>query len=68
MDTADGAPDGGDKSPTKASGNNDENDNDDQNRKRANVRKRTKTGCLSTCPPSSARFNTKGCLVSRPNC
>ncbi|KAJ3953944.1 hypothetical protein N0V92_009577 [Colletotrichum tropicale] len=62
MDTADGAPDGGDKSPTKATGNNDENDNDDQNRKRANVRKRTKTGCL-TC-----RKRRIKCDEGRPIC
>uniref|UniRef100_L2FEC2 C6 finger domain-containing protein n=1 Tax=Colletotrichum fructicola (strain Nara gc5) TaxID=1213859 RepID=L2FEC2_COLFN len=62
MDTADGAPDGGDKSPTKASGNNDENDNDDQNRKRANIRKRTKTGCL-TC-----RKRRIKCDEGRPIC
>ncbi|KAJ5009521.1 putative transcriptional regulatory protein [Colletotrichum sp. SAR 10_99] len=62
MDTADGAPDGGNKSPTKATGNNDGNDNDDQNRKRANVRKRTKTGCL-TC-----RKRRIKCDEGRPIC
>lgn len=37
----------GDKSPTKAPEHNDDNGNDDPNHKKANPRKRTKTGCLS---------------------
>lgn len=48
MDTTEVAPEG-DKSPVKASDDNEEDGNEEQNRKKANVRKRTKTGCLSMC-------------------
>ncbi|KAF6841986.1 C6 finger domain-containing protein [Colletotrichum plurivorum] len=61
MDSADVAPEG-DRSPTKPSENNEENGNEDPNRKKANVRKRTKTGCL-TC-----RKRRIKCDEGRPIC
>ncbi|KAK2011161.1 hypothetical protein LZ32DRAFT_534401 [Colletotrichum eremochloae] len=51
-----------DKSPAKTSDNNEENGNEDSNRKKANARKRTKTGCL-TC-----RKRRIKCDEGRPIC
>ncbi|KAK2063654.1 hypothetical protein LY76DRAFT_184456 [Colletotrichum caudatum] len=51
-----------DKSPTKTSDNNEGNGNEDSNRKKANARKRTKTGCL-TC-----RKRRIKCDEGRPIC
>ncbi|KAK1594372.1 uncharacterized protein LY79DRAFT_668659 [Colletotrichum navitas] len=51
-----------DKSPTKSSDNNEGNGNEDSNRKKANARKRTKTGCL-TC-----RKRRIKCDEGRPIC
>ncbi|KAJ0159295.1 putative transcriptional regulatory protein C15D4.02 [Colletotrichum tanaceti] len=61
MDSADVILEDG-KSPTKSSDNNEDNGNDDPNRKKANVRKRTKTGCL-TC-----RKRRIKCDEGRPIC
>ncbi|GKT80168.1 C6 finger domain-containing protein [Colletotrichum tofieldiae] len=63
MDSADDVVlEDGNKSPTKTSGNNEDNGNEDPNRKKANARKRTKTGCL-TC-----RKRRIKCDEGRPIC
>ncbi|OLN95538.1 putative transcriptional regulatory protein C15D4.02-like protein 1 [Colletotrichum chlorophyti] len=61
MDSTGVAPEGG-KSPSKSSENNEENGNDDLSKKKANTRKRTKTGCL-TC-----RKRRIKCDEGRPTC
>ncbi|KAL0944266.1 C6 finger domain-containing protein [Colletotrichum truncatum] len=61
MDTADAASEAK-KSPIKAQEDNGDNGNEDPNRKKANARKRTKTGCL-TC-----RKRRIKCDEGRPIC